>query len=52
MGFALAETAANLGAKVFLVSGPSSLKIKNDNITKIDVVNSDEKFSKINWFIG
>ena len=45
MGFALAETAANLGAKVFLVSGPSSLKIKNDNITKIDVVNSDEMFS-------
>ena len=45
MGFALAETAANLGAKVFLVSGPTSLKIKNDNITKIDVVNSDEMFS-------
>ena len=31
MGFSLAITAANLGAEVFLVTGPTSLNIENNN---------------------
>jgi len=42
MGFALAETAHELGADVFLVSGPSSLEIKYKNIKRINVLGSDE----------
>ena len=42
MGFALAETAHELGADVFLVSGPSSLETKYKNIKRINVLGSDE----------
>ena len=44
MGFALAEVAANLGAEVFLVSGPSVEKINNTSIKLIKVVSTDEMF--------
>ena len=42
MGFALAETAHELGADVFLVTGPSSLETKYKNIKRINVLGSDE----------
>tara|TARA_B100001093_G_scaffold214620_1_gene205928 strand:+ start:268 stop:1482 length:1215 start_codon:yes stop_codon:yes gene_type:complete len=45
MGFAMAETAADLGAEVFLVTGPSTLRIKNSNIIRTDVVNAEEMFN-------
>ena len=44
MGFALAREAVQQGAKVILVTGPTSQKIENSNITRIDVVSSDEMF--------
>lgn len=44
MGFELAKTAANLGAKVFLVTGPTHLSISHDNIQVIRVVSSNEMF--------
>lgn len=37
MGYALAEEAANLGAKVFLVSGPTAMKIEEKNLQNIHV---------------
>ena len=47
MGYSLAEAAANLGAKVTLISGPSSLQIVNSSIDLIKVVSADEMYSEI-----
>lgn len=45
MGFELAKTAANLGAKVYLVSGPSHQKVSNNLIERIDVVSAEEMYN-------
>lgn len=45
MGYALAEEAANLGAEVFLVSGPTHLKLKNSTIQKIAVTSAEEMYN-------
>ncbi len=45
MGYAIAETAAQLGAEVVLVSGPSALKIKNDFVKIIRVTSADEMYN-------
>ena len=47
MGFSLAKTAANLGAKVILITGPTSLNIIDDNIFVINVVTADEMFFEV-----
>ena len=47
MGFSLAEVAANLGAKVTLISGPSSSQISNNSINLIKVVSADEMYNEI-----
>jgi phosphopantothenoylcysteine decarboxylase/phosphopantothenate--cysteine ligase len=44
MGYDLANEAANLGAKVVLVSGPTSLKVTNDSIEVIHVVSAKEMY--------
>ena len=45
MGYAIAETAAQLGAEVVLVSGPSALKITNDFVKIIRVTSADEMYN-------
>lgn len=45
MGFDIAECAANLGAEVILVSGPTHLNIKNQSIQLIRVVSAEEMFT-------
>jgi len=47
MGFALAEEAAKRGAKVILISGPSSEQIKNQNIEIHRVISAKEMFDKV-----
>lgn len=42
MGFAIAETLANMGARVHLVSGPSQLETDHPNIELIRVTSADE----------
>lgn len=42
MGYAIAETAANLGAKVILISGPTHLKTDFKEIKVVDVQSADE----------
>ncbi|HRH64371.1 MAG TPA: bifunctional phosphopantothenoylcysteine decarboxylase/phosphopantothenate--cysteine ligase CoaBC [Bacteroidia bacterium] len=42
MGIALAEQMAKQGAKVDLVIGPSSLKLNNPGINRIDVLSADD----------
>jgi len=44
MGFAIAKAAANLGAEVFLISGPSHQQIKHSLVRRIDVVSADEMY--------
>lgn len=46
MGFSLAISAANLGAEVFLVTGPTSLNIENNMIKTFNVTSADEMFKK------
>ena len=44
MGFSIAEAAANAGANVTLVLGPTNLKVENSRIKIINVVNTKEMF--------
>jgi phosphopantothenoylcysteine decarboxylase/phosphopantothenate--cysteine ligase len=46
MGFSLAEEAAKRGAKVILISGPSSQKINNKNIELHKVTSAKEMLAK------
>jgi len=45
MGFEIAKTAANLGAEVLLVSGPSHQQINHSFVNRIDVVSADEMYN-------
>ena len=47
MGFAIAEEAANRGAKVILISGPSAENINHKNIAVYRVKSAKEMFSKV-----
>ena len=44
MGFAIASAAANLGAEVFLISGPSNQQIKHSLVHRVDVVSAEEVY--------
>jgi len=44
MGFALAEQAANLGAEVVLISGPSGEKINLSYVKRIDVISAEDMY--------
>lgn len=44
MGFELAKAAANFGAEVFLISGPSHLEVMHDLIKLIRVTSADEMY--------
>jgi phosphopantothenoylcysteine decarboxylase / phosphopantothenate---cysteine ligase len=48
MGFALAESLANSGAKVHLITGPTSLSALHPNITTIKIISSDDMFEAAN----
>lgn len=47
MGFSLAEIAAQLGAEVFLISGPTNEKTKHPSIKLDKVVSADEMFNQV-----
>jgi len=44
MGFALAHAAADLGANVILISGPSHEQLAHSSVTRIDVVSADQMY--------
>jgi len=46
MGFAIAKSAANLGAEVFIVTGPSHQKISHSQVHRIDVVSAEEMYQQ------
>ena len=45
MGFEIAKEAANLGAEVYLISGPSNQKIQHSLIHRIDVNSAEEMYT-------
>ena len=47
MGFEIAITAANLGAEVILISGPSSLKVSHDLIDLTPVISAEEMYNEV-----
>jgi phosphopantothenoylcysteine decarboxylase/phosphopantothenate--cysteine ligase len=44
MGFEIAKTAANLGAEVILVSGPSSQKVTHSFVQRVDVKSAQDMY--------
>jgi phosphopantothenoylcysteine decarboxylase/phosphopantothenate--cysteine ligase len=51
MGFELAKKAANLGAEVILITGPSSEIISNSLVKRIDVVSAEQMYEEThNYF--
>ena len=44
MGFALAHAAADLGANVILISGPSHEQLEHSSVTRIDVVSANQMY--------
>ncbi|WP_339701455.1 bifunctional phosphopantothenoylcysteine decarboxylase/phosphopantothenate--cysteine ligase CoaBC [uncultured Marixanthomonas sp.] len=47
MGYAIAETAANLGAEVVLVSGPVNLSLEHNNIKVVPVTSAEEMYQAV-----
>jgi len=50
MGFELAKTAANLGAEVYLITGPSNEKFSSSLIKRIDVVSAEEMYNAVHSY--
>ena len=46
MGFTLAHEAADRGAEVSLVTGPSKLTVENNSISRIDVVSAEQMYNQ------
>jgi len=47
MGYAIAEEAANLGAQVVLVSGPTNLMVDNDAIIALSVTSAKQMYAAV-----
>lgn len=52
MGFAIAESAARLGASVILVSGPTNLKLNHALVTVISVVSAQEMYEACHLYFN
>jgi len=52
MGFELAKKAANLGAQVYLITGPSNEKVSHALIQRIDVVSAAEMFAETHKYFN
>ncbi len=52
MGFALADQAAKLGAKVILITGPSNQKTNKSAINRIDVVDAESMYKVTHQFFN
>jgi len=47
MGFSIAETLADNGAEVILISGPTCLNCKNNNIKRIDITSAEQMYNEV-----
>ena len=52
MGFEIAKAAANLGAEVILISGPSNQKVNHSFIKRVDVKSADEMYNAAHQYFN
>ncbi|MCR4030030.1 MULTISPECIES: bifunctional phosphopantothenoylcysteine decarboxylase/phosphopantothenate--cysteine ligase CoaBC [Flavobacterium] len=52
MGFDIANEAANLGAEVFLIAGPTHFKAKNALVKVVDVVSAQEMYDACHLYFN
>lgn len=52
MGFEIAKAAANLGAEVILISGPTHQQIKHSFVKRIDVVSADDMYNQAHKYFN
>ena len=52
MGFAIANSAANLGAEVILISGPSHQTIQHSLVNRVDVATAEEMYKAAHQFFS
>ncbi|CAM1358025.1 putative coenzyme A biosynthesis bifunctional protein CoaBC [Tenacibaculum sediminilitoris] len=52
MGFEIAKTAANLGAEVFLVTGPSNQQVNHSFIHRIDVKSAQDMYEACHQYFA
>jgi phosphopantothenoylcysteine decarboxylase/phosphopantothenate--cysteine ligase len=50
MGFEIAKTAANLGAEVILISGPSAQTIQHSFVKRVDVNSAQEMYTEVHKY--
>ena len=50
MGFSIAKRAANLGAEVFLITGPSNEQVFHSGIHRINVTTAEEMYNKAHQY--
>ena len=50
MGFELAKRAANLGANVYLVTGPSNETVSNNLIHRINVISAEDMYNEVHKY--
>jgi phosphopantothenoylcysteine decarboxylase/phosphopantothenate--cysteine ligase len=50
MGFEIAKSAANLGAAVTLITGPSYEEVTNSLIRRIDVLSAEEMYNEVHTY--
>ncbi|MGJ8742899.1 bifunctional phosphopantothenoylcysteine decarboxylase/phosphopantothenate--cysteine ligase CoaBC [Polaribacter sp.] len=52
MGFAIAKAAANLGAQVYLISGPSNQQINHSFVQRINVISAEEMYNAAHTYFN
>tara|TARA_R110002126_G_scaffold291243_1_gene451307 strand:- start:51114 stop:52322 length:1209 start_codon:yes stop_codon:yes gene_type:complete len=52
MGFAIANAAANLGAQVILISGPSNQQIQHSFVKRVDVVSANDMYKAAHLYFN
>lgn len=52
MGFELAKAAANSGATVILISGPTHLHVEHDHIKLVKVTSAEEMYTAVHHYYG
>jgi phosphopantothenoylcysteine decarboxylase/phosphopantothenate--cysteine ligase len=52
MGFEIAKAAANLGAKVYLITGPSNEVVSHSSIHRVNVVSAEEMYTEVHQIFG
>lgn len=52
MGFEIAKSAANLGAEVILIAGPTHQKVDTDRIKVISVISANDMYESVHMYFG